>query len=1126
MAKLTKLETVEYFRKLSDKYKVLDYSKTCGSHDRFYIGKMGTCKPLFLACSRVGWVCVYVDKPEKVLLTNNGFICEKVTSGDERYEYKAHIDSEQFVPFLKIVGDYLNLRPSKLNRELYISSNDIINDLIYKVNNEKSIALDLISLFGNDEFENELYQEAFGYLEHIINDQAISKPQKLCVVIALTFIALKFYNGDLHSHIEEKAKQFFERKDYSYVRIQNAVYAVLGGFRQKMQYEDQKSYVAVPVIMSCAPYYRVFDLFKLSYDIYKKKLLFDEDISDEQIYGKVKETLESIRKRDLIDYSDRIKGTNYLMSKYTQSCIYTGVELPSLVSIITNCIRYIIDYVTMPRDSYIVEEYYLQGFNQWVEFFEGDENERARYEQSKSISKPSLSLYNCEVYLKTGEVEFDDSLNPNEVHIIIYNDGQIIEDYHIYDPEKIEYMDPDDVFGGYVLRQCTLLLGCNPLNNLQYIIEVSGHEVYNSKDKLYRTVAFFDGKGKEIKPGKDYDGELFVLHRHDVDESKDEVHTLQKCDGYYISTTTVNSTDLFVFDGEPFVFYKIDGAKSLGYRVPWAEFESMEKRKYPIYNTALFLMQSSSEVDDISVKIDDQKFKITDKSKFKVFKGNSANKVDGNRTYYFQLIDLAPGFHKIKAFDDLMGKEIKGASFELVIDAGLNRKALKINIGSDGYLLESDFIENQNVEFSCGLPQKEIKAFVKNLGHGKLYLYPTSISYSYNNKEWYRITDDLLIYDIDSSIESLSFCGPMDLKAYYFFPGAAVETYETNLKTDNEYPTMYHLSLDYLRANKRCKNINLVCSGLDQILLVKHRPQVLGSKCRFYHDDEKMEHHFHIAFASYNEVYAIIKDRKTGRKLFEEYIKSGDEIVLRDKDIPATVQYVSVSLHMKKSNSLFSNYEAEAFHTFEKYNVERFFFAVKYKYIKLNYINSKRILTVQFELTGEKTAFLRINAHDNEFKHTLFRKNISSGEVVNIDATLWPFDSITLDLFPTGINNDDLAIAKPVCSYVYKLESLFLHKTFYIRSVITNKGQNISTAYNLSIMRIEAIDGKYCLICKLFNKKNFVTIFDVVFIPLEIGDKRIVGFICKKTLKGFEAISLGNKIISKVVLDRNGGTYE
>ena len=75
-------------------------------------------------------------------------------------------------------------------------------------------------------------------------------------------------------------------------------------------------------------------------------------------------------------------------------------------------------------------------------------------------------------------------------------------------------------------------------------------------------------------------------------------------------------------------------------------------------------------------------------------------------------------------------------------------------------------------------------------------------------------------------------------------------------------------------------------------------------------------------------------------------------------------------------------------------------------------------------------------------------------------------------------------------------------------------------------MRIEAIDGKYCLICKLFNKKNFVTIFDVVFIPLEIGDKRIVGFICKKTLKGFEAISLGNKIISKVVLDRNGGTYE
>ena len=59
--KLDRKETVESFHKLTTKYGVLDHSKSGGGHDRFYLGKEGHRKPMFLACSRAGWMCIYCD---------------------------------------------------------------------------------------------------------------------------------------------------------------------------------------------------------------------------------------------------------------------------------------------------------------------------------------------------------------------------------------------------------------------------------------------------------------------------------------------------------------------------------------------------------------------------------------------------------------------------------------------------------------------------------------------------------------------------------------------------------------------------------------------------------------------------------------------------------------------------------------------------------------------------------------------------------------------------------------------------------------------------------------------------------------------------------------------------------
>ena len=100
-----KQETTELFREMASEYNVLDHSKSDKSHDRSYLGKEGSQKALFLACSRVGKICVYFDKSEKPLLDNNGFTCEVNPSSG--WDYRTYVDSKDFEAFLKLVQSHL-----------------------------------------------------------------------------------------------------------------------------------------------------------------------------------------------------------------------------------------------------------------------------------------------------------------------------------------------------------------------------------------------------------------------------------------------------------------------------------------------------------------------------------------------------------------------------------------------------------------------------------------------------------------------------------------------------------------------------------------------------------------------------------------------------------------------------------------------------------------------------------------------------------------------------------------------------------------------------------------------------------------------------------------------------------
>lgn len=1002
---------------------------------------------------------------------------------------------------LEEIHAYKNeLEKSKRDKAIRISKNETINDLIQKVYREESVALDLIDLYGDESFEKSLYSESFKYLERVITGDLIKTPERICIVIALSFIALKYYfEGDLHSYIEEKAKEYLANPNYTKGKIYKAVCNVLDVYRPKMKYYDKNSYIAVPIIMSCVPHSRVYDLFALSYDIYKKKLLFDEEITEKQIFDKVKETLLQLRKKDRnTDASDVIKGTDYRMSSYTQSCIYTGVEFDSLVEIISKCIQLIINHIVLPEDAFVVGEYYQQGYERWTEEFDRDDKEKTGYEQSRANSRPYFSLRNREIYLTIGEVEFDASLNPNEVHVIIYCNGKKVDDRHLNDPDSVERFDYNELISGFIVNRCDIPLKCNPLDNLHYTIEVSGQEIYSSKNKLFRQTVFFDGKGKEIKPGTEYNGGIFVLTRNKNDDEYGEGITLYKeCNGYYISTIEVNSTDVFRFDGEPYVFYKIDGSRFLGYCVPWVLFEStLERKNYSIYTTAIILFRASCNIEDISINIDGQKYYYDSPHddiwfSAKVF----SNRYDGNLAYTVKIYNLESGIHSVRVINDNTGKEIKGASFEFLFDPNLRKDYKWSNPDSAEYDFECSFTDQKTIDFKYGVPQIEFQAFAKNLGHGKVIIFPPTICFSHNNVDWYEIDSRLCLCDFDESVNRILLCGPKALKAYYYTPNVEIERKEANLKTDDEYSTRYSLSLEYLRANPTCNKIYFEYGGCSRYLVINHNPFVVEEECNFYLDEENNEYHFSIVYSSVGAVHAVIKDLNTDQVFFSNDIHSKIDITIPEDNIPETTQYLSVSLHAIKSSGLFTSFESKPFYIFKKFDLERYYFSVEEGYPKIEFLDNG-IITMQFRLQGAERAYLRIKPGYKEYKKSIYYRTINNNEIIQINTLLWPFDRYDIILLPANMNEESVKWVKPVFTKELYIHSKVLRRKFPVQYFITNKkGKLMLNGYELYFAKADMFDNEFYIVCKLINHKNDTEMNDVYVRLVEVTDSRIVGSI-------------------------------
>ena len=977
------------------------------------------------------------------------------------------------------------------NIENKITENPIISGLIEDVLNDKSIAIELIKQYDNEEFQDELLSNTFLFLEKTITKGAsLSKEHSAYIVVGLSYLALKYYDGDLHSYVEEEFYKYRETtpEEYSNTKIKKGMYEVLGDYRKKVQYYDSHSYVAVPIILSGVPHYRLSDLFVLSYDIYKKKLLFDEDIDDTQIYNKVLEAFKMLNRKNLISNSDVIKGTNYLMSKYTQSCIFSGKYLDSIVAIVTRCIRLIISYFTKPRDSFLIEQYYVEAFNDWIDRFESDTKERERYEKNHALTRPYFRLQNNNmVALITGKYSIDDIYDIDSVKIEICSFKSVIDTVYLDDANDIEYTDDNDALGGYIINQKKIVLKHSPLEELSYRIVCDDEILFDSKKKLYRKNIFFDGKGHEIKPGNEYNGELFVVTK---DRNEDSEHNMEEyyCGEYNVSLIDVNSSEIFRFDNNPYVFYKVGEPQMAGYAVPWANFISVESKEYKIFKNVSFIFQAPCEFDEIELEVDHKILGYEEYLEYDWDIDVFAEESDGITTYEASIYELEPGFHNVRILNNVTRKAIKKAEFSFIYDDSIEKQFVERNDNGIRYSLYSDFIskENEIIDYEYGMQDIERQAFVKELGYGKIVVHPSTISYSTDGMQWHDIDKRFYMSDISEDQQYIYICGPEGLKVNCTDSEFCRKNWLNLEKTEDKY--IYKLYISYLRTifDKKRVSLNFIYGNRKKYLVTCYQPYV--SPAEFYFDEENLCYNLKIDFEGADVIKCVVKRTNSDRIIISKEIHSGDIIKLYDSEIDESINFITSELYMQKTGGLFAKYESKPFLVLQKCSLERtkVEFTEWPPYIK--YDQRTKSITCKFNFVN--VDHLLIKLYPSGIDKALREYKVESGNILNIDIKEFPYNAYNILTFEP-VRREALYRNKSVfTSKSIKTNSPVLCKKKRILNFRLKTGELVPTNSEIYFVSIKDVEDRTAYIGKWIMHGNNKTIDNIIMEKINGNEKQ------------------------------------
>lgn len=600
---------------------------------------------------------------------------------------------------------------------------------------KKLIGNELIKFIENDKFINIINQKAEQILQKSMNNSISQIKDYNEVIISLSMIALKNYDGNFWSYVEKNYPNLYIQ--YSEQKIQGKINDIL----RKYKSNDTNRYVNYPIMNAIVPIKYLSNYYEFMYDIYKVNFQksLPENIEEELKY--VFDGLRDEVKEDQDNLDIAVTNKTYKLIKTTQSIIKKQTNIEELIQLSAKVIKNIDKYYwNDTKETTQQSPYFIEGLNQWKNQFENKEEIQYKGERKerKQISKwkPSFKLKNEKIYLITPIHRVPRDIDPKKINIFVYNGDEPIslEEEPIVKP----------AFGGYIVEPKNIEVD-TPIGKLTYILSDGTREIYNSKDSLYRDFIIFNENGNEIKNNVSYNG-MAIFASDIIDNEKIDIFKIYP--NYKLGSLPVETGDRVAIKKKVIIFDNLTKPGLIGIQKEGAKI-ILNNKEIPVYtNIISIVFETDKEIENLGMEINKQRYKIKD-----IEYTQKDNNYINNITVSLKNLEKE-GYNNIKIFETTNNETIYKSEF--ILDPKLDWTCEEIEKEQYLVLVESSLKttneqkENKKEFYIDTTKQTEAEIYVEleNKEKAKYSLQLPIQFYKIDDNNWIEIHNYIWYYDI------------------------------------------------------------------------------------------------------------------------------------------------------------------------------------------------------------------------------------------------------------------------------------------------------------------------------------------------------------------------------------------
>ena len=212
--------------------------------------------------------------------------------------------------------------------------NSVINEIKELLRSNRLIGNKLIKYYDDEDFFTFLNQRAEKILMYNLSSPYLTIEESYDVIISLSFIALKYYNGNFWGDVERIYEKLYSMPGIRTQKIRNKIVEILKDFRG-----NDKRYIEYPIKNAIVPYPFIDKYYDFMFDIYR--LNFKESLP-ENLVDEIRYIFEAIHEKineDSDELSIEVTNKTYKLIKSTQNIIKNEENLNELCELSANVLE-------------------------------------------------------------------------------------------------------------------------------------------------------------------------------------------------------------------------------------------------------------------------------------------------------------------------------------------------------------------------------------------------------------------------------------------------------------------------------------------------------------------------------------------------------------------------------------------------------------------------------------------------------------------------------------------------------------------------------------------------------------------------------------------------------------------